>query len=41
LESLKPVEPNSTIKSYILWVQFETKFKLGLNLLLVCLILIP
>jgi hypothetical protein len=28
LESLKSVEPSSTIKSYILWVQFETNFKL-------------
>jgi hypothetical protein len=38
LESLRLLESSSTIKSYILWVQIETNFKLGLNLLLVCLI---
>jgi hypothetical protein len=36
LESLKLVESSGTIKSYILWIQFETIFKLGSNLLLAC-----
>jgi hypothetical protein len=38
LESLGSLESSSTIKSYILWVQFETIFKLGSNLLLAGLI---
>jgi hypothetical protein len=38
LESLKHIESSSTIKSHISWVQFETIFKLGLNLLLARLI---
>jgi hypothetical protein len=31
LESLEHLESSSTIKSYILWVQFETIFKLESN----------
>jgi hypothetical protein len=34
LESLKLVESSGIIKSYILWVQFETIFKLESNSLL-------
>jgi hypothetical protein len=38
LETLEYLESISAIKSYILWVQFETIFKLESNLLLAWLI---
>jgi hypothetical protein len=38
LESLEHLESSNTIKSYILWVQFETIFKLESDLLLAWLI---
>jgi hypothetical protein len=36
LESLEHLESSGTIKLHILWVQFESIFKLESNLLLAC-----